>query len=403
MSVGSEHTVHEAVGPDLSAREAASALSFGVVSLLFAGVLPALLGALADEHRLSASGFGLCAALEALSMGVSTALAGIVLPPRRLRLIGLVATLTLALIDFAAIGAGETTILVLRSLAGIAEGILLWISVGMIARSETPERWAGVFFTGSTAAQLLLALAFAFIVIPRLGADGGYALLGIATLIGVGGVFGCPDRYGALPGSEGAAGPPPLRGWIALFATLIYVASGGAVAAYLQPLAHEAGLSADVARTALWTSLAAQIGGAVAATALAGRIRYLTAFLVSSVVFVANWAIMGMAVASWVFIASNTIAGFFSVFVAPFLVPMTIEADPSRRAAVQSAGAQLLAGALGPLVSSLVVNEHDVRGVLVLGMGFLIFGLAVVVGLHFVAVRERSIARETGTFAQIGR
>src|SRR5215469_5238396 len=203
----SEHPVHEVVGPDLSLPEAASALSFGVVSLLFAGVLPALLGALADEGRLSAAGFGRVASLEALSMGIATALAGILLPPKRLRLIGLATTIVLSAVDFSALGAGEGTILVLRMLAGVAEGILLWISVGMIARNEPPERWAGVFFTGSTSAQLLLALAFALYVIPHFGADGGFALLGIATLLGVIGVFACPERYGALPGSEGAAGP----------------------------------------------------------------------------------------------------------------------------------------------------------------------------------------------------
>jgi hypothetical protein len=394
-----KHPIHEVVGPDLSAGEAASALSLGVVSLLFAGVLPALFGALGDEGRFNTAAFGQGAALEALSMGIATSLAGILLPPRRLRFIGLAVTIALALTDFAAIGRGQAAILALRTLAGIWEGILLWISVGMIARSEMPERWAGVFFTGSTSAQLLLALAFALYVIPHFGADGGFALLGMATLLGVAGVFWCPDRYGALPGSEGAAGAPPFRGWIALFATLIYVAAGGAVAAYLQPLAHQAGLSADVARTAVWTSLAAQIAGAGAATAMAGRMRYLTAFLVSSVVFLANWAVMGTAVAGWLFVLANTVGGFFSIFVAPFLVPMTIEADPSRRAAVQSAGAQLLAGALGPFVSSYIVSEHNVRGALILGSGFLVTGLAVIVGLHFVAVRERSLARESGTFA----
>ena len=398
-----EHPIHEVVGPDLSAGEAASALSFGVVSLLFAGVLPALFGALGDEGRFDTAAFGQSAALEALSMGISTSLAGILLPPRRLRLLGLAVTIALAMTDFAAIGRGQGAIIALRTLAGVWEGILLWISVGMIARSETPERWAGVFFTGSTSAQLVLALAFALYVIPRFGADGGFALLGMSTLLGVAGVAWCPDRYGALPGSEGAAGSPPFRGWVALFATLIYVASGGAVAAYLQPLAHQAGLSADVARTAVWMSLAAQIAGAASATAMAGRLRYLTAFLVSSVVFLANWAIMGMNIAGWLFIATNTIAGFFSVFVAPFLVPMTIEADPSRRAAVQSAGAQLLAGALGPFASSYIVSAQNVRGALILGAGFLITGLAVIIGLHFIAVRERSLARESGTFMQIGR
>src|SRR5215472_3393703 len=111
-----EHTVHDVVGPDLSAKEAAAALSFGVVSLLFVGVLPALLGALADEGRLSATGFGRVAALEALSMGIATALAGILLPPKRLRLLGLIMTLALAALDFAALRAGEGTVLILRTL-----------------------------------------------------------------------------------------------------------------------------------------------------------------------------------------------------------------------------------------------------------------------------------------------
>jgi hypothetical protein len=402
MSEPERHAVvHEAIGRDLSAAEAASALSFGVVSLLFVGVLPALLGALGDEHRLSAADFGICAALEALTMGLSTALSGILIPPRRLRLIGLSATILLAAVDFAGVGAGETMVLILRTLAGVAEGVLLWISVGMIARTETPERWAGVFFTQSTAAQLLLALLFALVAIPKFGADGGFIVLGASTLIGLAGVFKSPDSYGPLPGSEGAAGAPPLKGWIALFATLLYVASSGCVSAYLQPIAEQAGLSADVARTALWISLAAQILGAMTATALAGRMRYLTAFVISSIVFLANWAIIARNVSGFVFILVNTIGGFFTVFIAPFLVPMTIEADPSRRAAVQSAGAQLLAGALGPLVSSWIVSDRDVRGSLALAATFLVAGLLIIIGLHISAVRAR--ARESGTFVQIGR
>jgi len=387
------HTVHEAIGPDLSARQTASALSFGVVSLLFAGVLPALLGALIDEHRLSEQGLALCAALEALTMGASTSLAAIVLPPRRLKLIGVATTLALAALDFLPIGAGETAVLVCRALAGLCEGVLLWISVGMIARSELPERWAGVFFVALTSAQLVLALAFAFWVIPLGGADGGFIALGLATLFGVLGAFYCPDRYGVLPGSEGAAGSPPLRGWVALFAILLYVAAGAAVGPFLEPIAHQAGLNGDIARTAIWVSLAAQIGGGAAATALAGHLRYLTAFVVGSAFFLANWAILADHPPAWLFVSSNMVAGFFSVFIAPFLVPMTIEADPSRKAAVQNAGAQLLASALGPFLARFTVSEKDVHGVFILGTSLLLAGLAVIAGLHIVAVRERARLR----------
>ena len=384
------HTVHEVVGPDLSLGQVASAQSFGVVSLLFAGVLPALLGALGDEHRLSAAGFGWVAALEALSMGGATALAGMVLPARHLRVIGLGATLCLSAIDFAGIGASGASVLLLRALAGLAEGVLLWITVGMIARSETPERWAGVFFTASTSAQLALALSFAFIAIPRFGADGGFAVLGATTLLGLGGTFFAPNSYGPLPGSGGAAGAPPFRGWVALFATLVYAAATGAVGIYLQPLAHEAGLSADVARTALWTSLAAQIAGAMTATAVAGKVRYFSAFLAGTGVFLVSWMVFALHVPAWMFIAANTAAGFATVFVAPFLVPMTIEADPSRRAALQSAGAQLFAGALGPLAAARLVSDSDVHNALALGAFFLLAGMSVIALLHILAVRDRA-------------
>jgi hypothetical protein len=312
------------------------------------------------------------------------------LPARHLKLIGLGATLALAAIDFACIGASGSIVLLLRAFAGMAEGVLLWITVGMIARSETPERWAGVFFTASTSAQLLLALAFAFVAIPRFGADGGFAVLGATTLLGLGGIFFAPNSYGPLPGSEGAAGAPPLRGWIALFATLIYVSAGGAVGIYLQPLAHEAGLSADVARTALWTSLAAQIAGAITATAVAGKVRYFSAFLAGTAVFLLTWIVFALRVPAWAFIAANTAGGFASVFVAPFLVPMTIEADPSRRAALQSAGAQLFAGALGPLTAARLVSDSDVHGALALGAFFLLVGMSVIAVLHVLAVRDRA-------------
>ncbi len=382
------HLVHEAIGRDLTPVQAGSAIGLGVVSLIVAGVLPALLGALEDEHRLSAAGIGLCATLEALTMAIATGVASAALPPKRLRLIGIVASLVLAALNFTGVGLKESGILAVRTAAGIPEGILLWITVCMIVRSRVPERWAGVLFMGTTSAQFVLALAFAFFIIPRFGADGGMIALALATLPGAAIAFFVPDRYAALPGSEGAAGVPPPRGLVALLATIIFVAAGAAVGIYLQPLAHEAGLSADVARTAIWVSLGAQILGSGLATLLAGHLRYLTAFLLTTVALLVVWFVFSQAVPAWAFIAANTLGGAVSMFIAPFLVPMTIEADPSRKAAAQSAGAQLFASAIGPLFASWFVNDADVHGALLLGTALLLLGTAMVAGLHVLATRD---------------
>lgn len=382
---------------DLPLRQAGAALALGVISLLLAGLLPEVLGALAAEHRLSAQGIGLAATLEALTMGISTAAAGIVLNPHRLKLIAALAVLALAAADFSTLGAAGEAVMAVRMVAGVPEGLLLWIAVGMIARTVTPERWAGYFFIAITTGQLVLALLFGQWILPRTGANGGFAVLGLVSLMGLGAAFLLPRRYAALPQAAGESGSPPPqiesgapppRGWFALFATLVYIAATAAVSVYLQPLAQQAGLGADVARNAISVSLVAQIGGGVAATAIAGHARFLGVFVFSSLIFIGAWLVFWGHPPAWGFIAANAATGFVTILIAPFLVPMTIEADPSRRAAVLSGSTQVLANALGPFGASFVVADDNAHGAIVLGIVVLIAGLALIASLHFTSARN---------------
>ena len=184
-----------------------------------------------------------------------------------------------------------------------------------------------------------------------------------------------------------AARALPLRGLIALAATVVYVSANGAVSIYLQPLAHRAGLGADVARTAVWVSLAAQILGGAAATAMAGRVRYLAVFAAVTVGFLTVWAVFGLHPSPMVFIGADALAGAAALLVGPFLAPMIIEADPSRRAAMQSGGAQALGGGAGPLMAALIVGDRDVHGVLWMGAALLVAGFAMIAWLHFSNLR----------------
>jgi predicted MFS family arabinose efflux permease len=101
------------------------------------------------------------------------------------------------------------------------------------------------------------------------------------------------------------------------------------------------------------------------------------------VVSLVVWWLFGQRIPGWLFIGANAVAGLTALFLSPFLVPMTIEADPSRRAAVQSGAAQLLGGAMGPLAAAMLVSDRDVHAVLWLGAGLLLAGLTVVAWLHF--------------------
>ena len=347
------------------------------------GVLAVLLGDLADKGRLTDAGIGQTATLELLAMGLATAAVGMIKRPSRLKLIAFSASAALALLDLGSAWAGGAALMVVRTLAGAVEGVLLWITVAMISRTVTPERWAGVFFTAQVLAQLAMAVLFAVWVMPRFGSVGGFIALALAGLAGIVPAFFVPSRFAPLPLALGQAGAPPLRGWIALGATLVYVSAGAAVGIYLQPLAHQAGLSADVARTSNWVSLVAQVAGGGLAIVLAGRVRYFTIFIAASVTYLAVWWDLGLVQPAWLFVVANAAGGLTGLLLGPFLVPFTIDADPTRRAAMQSGAAQLLGGAIGPLFASMVVGDRDVHGVLWLAAALMFAGLAVVAWLRF--------------------
>ena len=380
-----DHTVAEVAGPAYTPTETGAAILLGVLALLISGLLGLLLSTLAEEHRLATSGIGVAAMLEALTTGLVTGLAGIVLKPKGLRPIAMVAALALVAVDLATTRASGGGIFAMRALAGLPQGVLLWIAIGFISRTVTPERWAAVLFTGMGITQLGAATVLSAVILPRFGANGGYVMLAGGAALGLPVALFLPRALGAVPGQEGhgaGAGAPPLKGWIALLGTLCFAAPLAAVAVYVVPLARQAGLSVGAGRTAISVGLACQILGGVLATVLAGRVRYIAVFWACAVALFSTWAVYALGAPAGLFIAVTGLAGVCGGLGGPFLVPMTIEADPSRRAAVQSGAVQLLAGALGPLLAALVVSERDAHGVLMLAAALLVAGLAIIMGLH---------------------
>jgi len=388
-----EPVVHEAVGPPLRPLAVAGVVGVGVNSLLSPGLFPVLLGVLSQEHRLSAQGIGIAAMIELLAMGVATGLASVFLPARGLRWIGAIGCLVLAALNLGTAQATGWSLLGWRGAAGVTEGVLLWITIGMIARSATPERWAAVFYTTQVVAQFAVSVVFAALVIPRSGAAGAYLTLAACSVLSVGFAAVAPQRYAGLLAGQASAGAPPFRGWVALAASLVMAGASSAIGVYLEPFATQAGLSPGVANSAVAISLGSQVIGGSAATFLAGKVRYIDVFLVGGLVEIACWAVFAMhAPAAWnllglpvpaaLFIGANAISGFVGLILGPFLVPMLIEADPSRRAAMQSGGAQLLGSAAGPLIAAFLVSDRNVHGAVFLGIAMLLVGLAVIVWLH---------------------
>ena len=164
---------------------------------------------------------------------------------------------------------GDGGMAAVRAGAGLAEGVLIWGTTGVIVRTAQPARIGGVFFVLQTIAQALLGLLLANAIIPRWGWPGGFVALGLLALLPCLLAFVQPARLSPLA-------PPAVSGfrWSArtlqpLAVVFLQLAALGAFWAYLEPLGQAVGLNAQAAQSLVAAVLVMQvIGGSVAALAV---------------------------------------------------------------------------------------------------------------------------------------
>lgn len=361
---------------NLRRAQVAAVLIVGIIGVLIPGMQPQLLGALAVEGRLSAAALGSLASVELLAMGIAAGAAGLVLPINRLRAITMVALLITGLLDVLTPLLGAGGIFVARTAAGLGEGVLIWIAIGLIVRAASPERWSGIYLMLQTLAQFALASAVGAAAATSFG---GFTALGIVTWVGLLAVRWLPPGYPPLSAGDAPSGRPSLRGYVALAGVILYLAFIVAIWVYVEPLGLQLAIPADSVHLIAPLSLAMQVLGAGVATLLAPR---LPARLTILLVGVANLGLLGVMAAPpspAVFIAATAAFGFLWLFVMPFQVPVVIAADPTRRAAVLIGGAQLVGSSLGPFVASRFVGEANVVPVLLFGAICLVGGVAALV------------------------
>jgi hypothetical protein len=375
------------IGPRPTGWEIAAIVFVGTIGILIPGVQPIVLGALLTEQHISLPQLGHAASAELLCMGLAAALAAALLPPRRLPVIGIAAGLILALGNWLTPLVMGETVTALRAVTGAAGGVLIWVTACMIARSATPDRWAGIYFTAQTLAQFIFAAIMTSWIEPHLGARGDFALLAAAGLVCAVASLALPTAFRVLPkGGDGGAGSfvlPPPRGLAALasnFLLLMFIVS---IWVYYDPIARQAGLSTQISDEAVAVSLAFQVLGGTAATLAAGRLKWYPVFLVCAAVEFVMVGLLGARTSALLFLFDAAVFGFVWLFILPFLVPMIIEADPSRRSAVFATGVGLLGASLGPTLVGLIISPDETRGALWLGAGCLFLSLAIATALRF--------------------
>jgi hypothetical protein len=355
------------IGPRPAAAGIAAVLLIGTVGMMMCGVQPVLLGTLVIEGRLSAAGLGWTTTAEFLTLGIGIMAAGAWFRPTHLRSRAALAALIVAMADTAIVTESGWEIIANRAIAGLAEGVLVWLAGCMIARSATPARWAAVFLTMQNVSQFAFAAILPATVMERFGANGGFVALAMTALLALVLAPVVPASFVELPAakrtSTGSA-HHSLSAMASLVSVFLIAAFSIGLFVYIAPLATQAHLDAKTMGFAVSAVLAASTAGSGIAAVLAKKMHYFPIFVVCLFVNAAVLAIFAVLPGALVFIAASAVFGFFWLFFLPFQVLLVIESDPTRRIAVVTPGAQLLGGASGPLLCSFFVTDADARGAL---------------------------------------
>jgi len=376
------------IGQPPSLTQRLSVFWIGLVGVLFPGVGPLLLGGLEAAGRLTANQLGLAGMAELVAMGIGAAVIGPMFGRSRLRLAAVTCGLLLAALDLATTRVSGDLLILVRAAAGLPAGAMIWLITGMIVRSPRPERWAGLYLTIQTLLQLGVVAAIGALVMGSFGPDGGFVVLAALTVSAAVAGLAIPGLYAPLVESEdNPKGLPSARGWIALAAVFCFQAFILAVWIYAEPLSRQAGHPPSVASAAFAMSLAAQVAGGATATALAGRLSWFWSLTAAVVLAAVALLVMAALPSAPVFLAAATVFGFVWLFASPYLTPLAIEADPSRRAALLGPGASLLGCGAGPLLASFIVSGADVRPAVWLGVGLALVTLVIVAFLHLTRSR----------------
>jgi DHA1 family inner membrane transport protein len=376
--------------PDTSSRQVAAALAVGSIAVLMIGVQPILLGELVEAKQVSLEGVGIVAMAEIVTIGLGVVLGDTLLPLSKLRLITIVAALLAACLDMLTLMAtGDGAMTAVRAAAGLAEGVLVWGTTGVIVRTANPARVAGIFFVVQTLAQAAFGALLANAVIPQAGWKGGFAALSVLTLLPCLLAFWQPARLVPLA-------PPAVSGfrWSAvtllpLAVAFLQLATLGSFWAYLEPLGKAAGFDARAAQTLIAGVLAMQVVGGSVASFAVRRLAVVPTLVACSVVLAAvTTAVQQLPAGSTLnFALGCALFGFVWMFMLPFHIGLAFHADPSGRLAGLVPAAQLLGSAFGPLTASFIVEGENAGSVPLLSAGF-----AVAAALLLLASRRRIAA-----------
>ncbi len=353
-------------------------LTIGSLAVLVLGIEPVLLGAMVTEQRIAEQAVGALVTTELLAIAMGSVLGMRALGRFSARSVALLAGLALAGVDCAAIGrTGAPVLIVLRALAGLLEGMLMALALVAVARAVLPERASGMFLAAQTLLQVVVVLFLPALTLAGSRVDMSLAIQAGSAIAAAGLTFAVPRRLSPPQATAGARGVGG-RSLVALLAAGAFMGAVLSVWGYFGLWIVRHGHPASMEGVAIALSLGAQICGALLAARLGDRLPSRLVIILSSLgqVTVILLMLYGGNGAGLVYLLSAAF-GILWLFTLPAFTGLLIAVDPTRRAVLYVAAAQLGGGATLPMLASGAVASVGIDGApwLAIGAFFATIGL----------------------------
>lgn len=360
------------LSPPFSLHQIIAALLIGSVALLMLGLQPTLLGELVDNQVISTEGMSIVVMSEIIALGLGVLLANVLLPMTHFKLITVLAAITVATLDAATCyGSGDQLLVGLRGTAGLAEGVLVWVTTSIIVRSSKPDRLAAAFLVVHILSQAGLVLLLTTFIVPRAGWQGSFALVAVISLLPWALVRLLPGELKPLRVVDTGVVSRSPASLLPLIITFLQMAAISSLWAHMVPLSKVIDFDAmGSSKTMISTVFTMQILGGFIAFFTVRRLGVklvLTggSLILASIAFAIDQLPQGSLLS---FSALLMTFGFFWLFIMPFQIGLAFQVDPSGRIAILVPVMQLLGSAVGPLIGLFAAQgEVAVQATLISG------------------------------------
>lgn len=368
--------------------QTATCLFIGSIGLLILGIQPVVLEPIVVEGRILEADVGYLVMAEMVTIAIGTLIGVPLLRRMPARIVAFMAGMVIIAVNGLLIGRnGLVPLLTLRSIAGVAEGVLVSFALVAISLSLRPERLAAFFLAGQTFLQLVVAAFLPTLVYAGSRADAAVATLAVAGAVACMAVIGLPPRLAPAQSDE-KGGSVTLASGLGLVSTGLYMGALVVVWIFFGLWLARHGHPPTLEASTVSICLGAQIFGALVAAKVSDRLPNATTIAVCSIAQIVLVGLMLMYSQSGNAITTIVVAfGFLWLFALPSFAGLLIEIDPERRAVLFFAAAQLIGSALVPTIGASVVQPGNVDGAFYLGMAT--FAAAAITAPAAIALHRR--------------